>query len=227
MAPTDETEKNTDFTGGKENVLLHLIGENTFNNEIMAGYLSERTGIASRHHTCSGIEKEFSRHAEMINLVLFDSDCLKDLSVESSAELKRIARATNCLVIFFHVEPERHIELEALRNGVRGILYKNQPMSFFPIALRAVLAGELFYPRSILEKYFLNKNLAPVTANKEWHTLTARQKEILSMLMEGKNNQDIATQFCISPHTVKTHIYNIYKKLKVSSRLQASKKIAD
>jgi len=45
---------------------------------------------------------------------------------------------------------------------------------------------------------------------------------LLTMVISGSKNKDIAHQLLISPHTVRTHIYNIYKKINVPNRLQAS-----
>jgi DNA-binding CsgD family transcriptional regulator len=42
------------------------------------------------------------------------------------------------------------------------------------------------------------------------------------MVVSGATNEEIAARICISPHTVKTHIYNIFKKIKVPNRLQAA-----
>jgi DNA-binding CsgD family transcriptional regulator len=50
--------------------------------------------------------------------------------------------------------------------------------------------------------------------------LSAREGEILDLLLEGKSNKDIERELFISHHTVRNHIHNIYQKLNVSSRLQ-------
>jgi len=51
--------------------------------------------------------------------------------------------------------------------------------------------------------------------------LTEREKQILNKLCKGATNNDIATTLFISEHTVRTHIYNIFKKIKVKNRTQA------
>ena len=51
--------------------------------------------------------------------------------------------------------------------------------------------------------------------------LTLREKEILSLIALGHDNKGIANELSISPNTVKTHIYNIYKKINANSRFQA------
>lgn len=51
--------------------------------------------------------------------------------------------------------------------------------------------------------------------------LTMREKEVLYLVLEGLNNQEVAEELYISTHTVKNHITNIYKKIKVQDRSQA------
>jgi LuxR family transcriptional regulator of csgAB operon len=52
--------------------------------------------------------------------------------------------------------------------------------------------------------------------------LTRREVEILMIMRSGATNAQIATRLGITTHTVKTHLYNIYKKINVSNRLQAA-----
>ncbi|MCP8967246.1 response regulator transcription factor [Ectobacillus ponti] len=52
------------------------------------------------------------------------------------------------------------------------------------------------------------------------HQLTKREKDIVKLLMQGKNNQEIGEALFISPNTVKNHITNIYAKLQVHDRYE-------
>jgi len=52
-------------------------------------------------------------------------------------------------------------------------------------------------------------------------TLTTREKEVLSLVAQGSNNQEIADKLFVREVTVKTHLNNIFKKLNVSNRTQA------
>jgi LuxR family transcriptional regulator of csgAB operon len=52
--------------------------------------------------------------------------------------------------------------------------------------------------------------------------ITGREAQILAMVAVGAKNEEIADKLGISPHTVKTHIYNLCKKIGVPNRLQAA-----
>ena len=52
--------------------------------------------------------------------------------------------------------------------------------------------------------------------------LTNREKEIVNLIAVGHSNTEIADKLCISHHTVKTHINNLFKKIDVPNRLQAT-----
>jgi DNA-binding NarL/FixJ family response regulator len=52
--------------------------------------------------------------------------------------------------------------------------------------------------------------------------LSQREREILLMLAAGATNKDIAQKLFLSLNTIKSHIYNIYRKIDVPNRLQAS-----
>jgi PAS domain S-box-containing protein len=62
---------------------------------------------------------------------------------------------------------------------------------------------------------------ATSSTNGNGHALTLREREILSLLAEGHSTREMASNLCISPATVRTHIQNIFCKLKVRNRVAA------
>lgn len=61
---------------------------------------------------------------------------------------------------------------------------------------------------------------------KEEFSLTDRETELCAMICEGKSNPDIASELFISENTVKTHIYNLFRKTNVSSRMELASLIS-
>jgi LuxR family transcriptional regulator of csgAB operon len=73
-----------------------------------------------------------------------------------------------------------------------------------------------------MTNYILEKGREGRIPNSEESLLTSRETEILTMISIGAKNDEIADKLFISPNTVKTHIYNIFKKIDVPNRLQAA-----
>lgn len=105
--------------------------------------------------------------------------------------------------------------------GVRGVFYVGEPSDRLLKGVKAITAGELWYSRKVTTELLL-PNVPATEASPQWHKLTQREKEVLFELVSGANNQQIAETLCISLHTVKTHLYNIYRKIKVENHLQAT-----
>lgn len=83
--------------------------------------------------------------------------------------------------------------------------------------IRAILKGESSELLSTLQRYTEARNGDPV----ENIPLTEREYEILNELRYGASNVDIARALFISENTVRTHLYNIFRKLNVKNRTQA------
>ena len=54
------------------------------------------------------------------------------------------------------------------------------------------------------------------------YVLSTREREVLQMIADGASNDAIAVNLCVSIHTVRSHVYRIFKKIEVSNRQQAS-----
>lgn len=104
------------------------------------------------------------------------------------------------------------------------MFYENDPLEKFLKGICTVFEGELWAPRHIMSQCISNgtQDLKKYSLNESSSYLTRREKEILSFLAAGNSNEDIAEKLFISNHTVKTHVFNIYKKIDVPNRLQAA-----
>jgi DNA-binding NarL/FixJ family response regulator len=111
---------------------------------------------------------------------------------------------------------------DLVKRGVRGIFYNSDPLPNLAKGVPAILNGELWYSRKDLMKCLLDSNDDGEFALERRGLLTSREREILILIASGISNTQIAEKLNISRNTVKTHLYNIYNKIKVPNRLQAA-----
>jgi two-component system nitrate/nitrite response regulator NarL len=114
--------------------------------------------------------------------------------------------------------------IEALQIGARGIVLKDAVVGDLGNALRAVLGGDYWIGGERVANLVkaLQELMAKAAAVPERKTygLTPRELEVVTCIVEGCSNRDIAKQFNISEETVKRHLSNVFDKTGVSTRLE-------
>jgi DNA-binding NarL/FixJ family response regulator len=112
----------------------------------------------------------------------------------------------------------------AIRDGVRGWVEPTASADRLVRVLRGVARGESWIPPTLLTGV-LDELLAAaetrVQATTVLSTLSAREHDVLRCLAQGYNRQQIAERYFLSPHTVRTHINNLLRKLDVHTTLAA------
>ncbi|WNO09742.1 LuxR C-terminal-related transcriptional regulator [Teredinibacter sp. KSP-S5-2] len=110
---------------------------------------------------------------------------------------------------------------------VSGLFYADTDQDQLIRGLTQLLEGDFWVPRRLLH-HFLNKNRkAPSSVKRPDVKLTKRERQILQLIKDGATNADIAEALSVSEHTVKSHLYNVYKKIGVRNRLEASNWVRD
>lgn len=115
---------------------------------------------------------------------------------------------------------------DALRAGASGYLLKDMDPDRLGAALRGVLAGEAALPRSLALKVMrqlqspARRRLLPSKSSPVGQ-LTSRETEVLEMMAEGLSTEQIAEKLFIGKVTVRTHVSNVLKKLRVPDRESA------
>ena len=107
----------------------------------------------------------------------------------------------------------------AMRAGARGYLLKGAGQDEILRGIRAVASGEAIFGPAIAARV-LDYFSAP-RPPEPFPELTERERELLELIAQGKNNQEIARHFVLSPKTVRNHVSNIFTKLQVADRAQA------
>ena len=119
-------------------------------------------------------------------------------------------------------DSDRESVVEAFRNGARGIFLRTQPFTMFPKCLRAILQGQVWVRNEEVE-YLLEALTRPqpshLVTSKVKSALTSRESEIARLVAEGLSNREIASKLSLSEHTIKNHMFRIFDKTGVSSRV--------
>ena len=133
-------------------------------------------------------------------------------------ELARTHSRTRCLVLTSFPDDER--VLTAIKVGAAGVMLKDSAPKDLLNAVRRVAQGESALHPAIAHKVLLE--LQHPAKNNTEDVLTAREKQVLSLLALGMTNNEIAEELNVSVRTVTAHVRAILDKLHLSNRTQAA-----
>ena len=155
------------------------------------------------------------------DLLLLDLAMPSHPGLEAVRELGSSDTPIRILLLTAAVEKEQIVE--ALQLGARGVVLKESATQLLLNSIRAVMAGQYWVGRetiSNLVEYLRGLLAPPPTPKQKKFGLTPRELEIVSAVVAGYTNKDIAAHYKISEDTVKHHLSNIFDKLGVSTRLE-------
>ncbi len=144
-------------------------------------------------------------------------EALRELTM-SAAPSRRPLR-----IVLLTVAIEKKQIVEALQLGARGVVLKDAAALLLIKALRVVLAGQYWVGRELVTDMvqYLGRLAPAVSAQgRQEPALTSREREILSAIVSGLTNREIAEKLGISEDTVKHHLSRIFDKVGVSHRLE-------
>jgi DNA-binding NarL/FixJ family response regulator len=199
---------------------VYVVGSNRLFSELIASCLERETGAECHikdHLYPLDIQKEDGQPS----LILLDSHGKDPENLLAELEsLNNLAFAGHQLILF-NVSPDLGIEEKCVWEGVQGFFYEKDPVDRFVTGITAVLNGDMWVPRKIMKKCIWQGRSVINSIKHDSRILTRRENEIMALLATGVSNEDMAEKLCISLYTVKTHLYNIFKKIDVDNRLQA------
>ena len=128
-----------------------------------------------------------------------------------------------CLVMA-SISNRREDILLALQAGVNGYIPKNIGLKEFSSALAQILKGMVYVPASIASPGTAGSADEIAPAEEVAATLTPRQKDVLSLVVKGNSNKQIARELGLGEGTVKVHLASLFRTLRVHSRSAAAAK---
>jgi two-component system, NarL family, nitrate/nitrite response regulator NarL len=139
-------------------------------------------------------------------------------------EVKIKAPRTRILLIFSEQQMSDTTLMQYIMQGVDGYIKRAEKLKHVIEAIQTVHAGSIWAERKLLQQLVrYSPLLAPdldSKLSKLENPLTKREREIVTFLFHGLSNRSISCTLNISEKTVKSHLQNIFKKMKVSSRTQ-------
>ena len=194
-----------------------LIGRNDFQNKLLANLIAERVGCSC---LVRSIEDLSAPSVDVNVLALLDVEGIAapDLNVH----LQVLATCASVRYIAL-INADEGVSFEQIVAfpGIKGIFCRETTEENFVKGILAIFKGECWLPRKMLfahwEQTSAHKRLFPT----ETTLLTRKEIDTLKLLVGGHSNNHIARTLSVSPHTVKTHIYNLFRKLHVGNRVQA------
>lgn len=194
-----------------------IIGPLSMQNWLVAGLIDERLGCSCHVRP---IYQSVAAAGFDSAIALVD---IQGMSVRHVHTHLRLLRASGAYVCIALMNAEQwSVEELAYLPGVRGVFMRNTSREHLLKGLRAMMAGEYWLPRYLLAAHFEKTRPRAATAAPSIE-LTHKEIETLRLLSGGYSNSAIARRLGVSSHTVKTHVYNLSRKIGVHNRVQAAK----
>ncbi len=184
--------------------------------------LEAEPGLKVVGEACDGAEAVTMANHLRPDILLLDLAMPRHPGLEALREMSSGQQSVR--VILLTAAAEKRQIVEALQLGARGVVLKDSATQLLLKAIHTVMAGEYWVGResvSNLVQYL--RSLVQSSgdeARQKKFGLTPRELEIVSAVVAGYANKEIAGYFKISEDTVKHHLSNIFDKLGVSTRLE-------
>ncbi len=136
-----------------------------------------------------------------------------------NAAARILKRHPETAIILLGMRADEDYVFRGLNAGVKGYILKESVERDLPLALEAVTEHRHFFSSAISEVLLADymRQLKLKSVPDSYDQLTAREKEVLQLLAEGKTNKDVAGLLGLSPQTVESHRANLMKKLGLHS----------
>jgi len=146
-------------------------------------------------------------------------------SLEALRDLSAPEAPTSVHVILLTAAAEKNQIVEALQLGARGVVLKDSATQILIKSIHTVMSGEYWVGRQAVSDMAQHlRTLLRPSSGEETRPrnfgLTARELEVVSAVVDGYSNKEIAQHCHIEENTVKHHLSNIYDKVGVSTRLE-------
>jgi DNA-binding NarL/FixJ family response regulator len=194
-----------------------IIGRSSLQNKLLADLIDERTGCIC-----------LVRSIDALSGLPIAANALALLDIEGVAEkdiilnLQSLAATASCRNVAVINADESTTFLQVIAwPGVKGVFFRESSPDNLLKGIQGIFGGEYWLPRKMLSAHLEMIRMRQRSPASVVPALTRKEIETLRLLTGGSSNNHIARRLSVSPHTVKTHVYNLFRKLRVNNRVQA------
>jgi two-component system, NarL family, nitrate/nitrite response regulator NarL len=123
------------------------------------------------------------------------------------------------VIVLTAADDDRDV-VRAMRLGARGVVLKQSATGMLLKSIHRVHAGEIWLDNRMTTEVIEAFSTSQAVTDRGKPLLSAREREIVQLVVEGFRNKEIGKRLSISQQTVKNHLHNIFDKLGVSDRLE-------
>lgn len=208
-----------------EQMRVLLVDDHVLFRKGLANLLASRGGIDVVGEAGDGQEALEKARQLMPDLILMDIQMPVCDGLQATQLIKK--ELPYVKIVMLTVSDDDKSLFDAIKAGAQGYLLKNlEPEDLFAM-LAGVARGEAAITRRMASKILnefaeLSRRAEPVPVAAPANNLSAREKEVLELVVKGATNKEIAATLCITENTVKNHLRNILEKLHLENRVQAA-----
>lgn len=196
--------------------------------------LEDEEGVSVINEASNGKEAIKVIAKEKPDVLIVDIRMPEMNGIEVVAEIKKNYNSVKTLVLSMH-DSEEYV-IQSIQAGADGYLLKGSSKKEFLKALTKVAEGGKYFTgdvSSIIMNNFVNATTS--TPQIQQHSeikelpvkLTKRERQVLELVLQLKNNKDIAEDLNISKRTAEVHRFNLMKKLEVSNLMELTQKVKE
>jgi DNA-binding NarL/FixJ family response regulator len=198
--------------------------------QLLCQALKERSlpfRVAGCVHTSKELLEQVAEHQPDIAVVSSDLEGDPRGGVKVVRELVVSAPTTRSILLLDCSTSEQVID--AFSAGAKGVACQTEAFEVLCKCIRCVYAGQIWANSQELEwvvKTLGDRESVRMVSAKDIPLLTRREEQVVSMVVDGLSNREIAVKLGVSAHTVKNHLSHIYEKLGISKRMELNLYVA-
>lgn len=199
---------------------VYFIADNSIQTSLLKDSLQKGCKYLIEKKKIQGFIDKLKTHKGDELLVIIDLDYFNDEYLQQYIQAIQEYQVQSYEVL---INVDANVEVDDLVKfpKIRGVFYRDDSLEQINNGIKHVQDGCYWFSRDLSHRLIEFYRNQEIYIPKMVVNLTTREEQVLRLLLIGASNQQIATSLFVSENTVKSHLHNVFKKLKVKNRLQA------